>query len=91
MKSDKTLSKKKQIFHITLTDGATNCPHPEYKSYETRLSSFSGWPRNLLQTPVQLAEAGFYYTGNIMQETPSYVNIFVYQVQCNHNVIFACS
>lgn len=63
--------KSKQSFHPclknTLTDGASNCLHPDYKSYEIRLSSFSGWPRSLHQTPVQLAEAGLYYTGKIMQ------------------------
>ncbi|XP_060584971.1 baculoviral IAP repeat-containing protein 7-B-like [Ruditapes philippinarum] len=37
--------------------------HPEYSSYNIRLSSFSKWPMSLMQTPVQLAEAGLYYTG----------------------------
>ncbi|XP_045196868.2 baculoviral IAP repeat-containing protein 7-B-like isoform X2 [Mercenaria mercenaria] len=37
--------------------------HPEYQSYQVRLSSFSRWPQSLLQRPEQLAEAGLYYTG----------------------------
>ncbi|XP_002020978.2 death-associated inhibitor of apoptosis 1 [Drosophila persimilis] len=37
--------------------------HPEYAVESTRLRSFEEWPRNLKQKPMQLAEAGFFYTG----------------------------
>lgn len=36
---------------------------PEYATYEKRLQTFKGWPKNLKQTPEMLAEAGFYYGG----------------------------
>ncbi|XP_011630439.1 baculoviral IAP repeat-containing protein 7-A isoform X1 [Pogonomyrmex barbatus] len=36
---------------------------PEYTTYEKRLQTFRGWPKNLKQTPEMLAEAGFYYGG----------------------------
>lgn len=36
---------------------------PEYATYEKRLQTFRGWPKNLNQTPEMLAEAGFYYGG----------------------------
>ncbi|XP_053392203.1 baculoviral IAP repeat-containing protein 8-like isoform X2 [Mercenaria mercenaria] len=39
------------------------CRHPEYKCYEARLSSFSGWSQYLTQRPEALAKAGLYYTG----------------------------
>jgi hypothetical protein len=35
----------------------------EYTSYESRLKSFATWPRYMTQTSDQLADAGFYYTG----------------------------
>ncbi|XP_061927096.1 death-associated inhibitor of apoptosis 1-like isoform X2 [Apis cerana] len=37
--------------------------HPEYASYDARLNTFSTWPKFMLQTKEQLADAGFYYTG----------------------------
>jgi len=36
---------------------------PEYATYEKRLQTFRGWPKNFKQTPEMLAEAGFYYGG----------------------------
>ncbi|XP_076230544.1 death-associated inhibitor of apoptosis 2 [Nomia melanderi] len=36
---------------------------PDHATYEGRLSTFSGWPEKLKQTPEILASAGFYYTG----------------------------
>ncbi|XP_069363484.1 death-associated inhibitor of apoptosis 1-like [Maniola hyperantus] len=40
--------------------------HPEYPSYATqsmRLNSFKTWPQDLIQTPEEMASAGFFYTG----------------------------
>ena len=36
---------------------------PKYMSYSKRLKSFDKWPEQMLPTGVQLARAGFYYTG----------------------------
>ncbi|XP_071444007.1 death-associated inhibitor of apoptosis 1-like isoform X2 [Hetaerina americana] len=38
--------------------------HPEYCAEAARLSSYSLWPMAMKQRPNDLAEAGFYYTGN---------------------------
>ena len=43
--------------------------HPEYQHLEARLKTFDRWPRHLIQTPRQLAEAGLYYTGNFVTVT----------------------
>jgi hypothetical protein len=48
-------------------DSATQCRHPEYQSYESRLSSFTGWPSHMSQTPESLADAGLFYIGKIFQ------------------------
>jgi baculoviral IAP repeat-containing protein 7/8 len=37
--------------------------HPRYSLVHSRLATFKNWPRSLTQTPDELAEAGFYYTG----------------------------
>lgn len=37
--------------------------HPSYMVEAARLDSFAGWPLRMRQTPAQLADAGFYYTG----------------------------
>lgn len=37
--------------------------HPRYASENARLKSFKDWPRSMKQTPEELAEAGFFYTG----------------------------
>ncbi|XP_050348430.1 baculoviral IAP repeat-containing protein 3 isoform X1 [Nymphalis io] len=37
--------------------------HPRYASETARLRSFSDWPRSMRQKPEDLAEAGFFYTG----------------------------
>ncbi|KAL4222177.1 hypothetical protein ACF0H5_018217 [Mactra antiquata] len=37
--------------------------HPEYQRFDDRLATFYSWPSILSQTPNQLAEAGFFYTG----------------------------
>ncbi|XP_060601311.1 baculoviral IAP repeat-containing protein 7-like isoform X2 [Ruditapes philippinarum] len=38
--------------------------HPEYQTFESRLASFRNWPPHIIQTPQQLAKAGFYHTGH---------------------------
>jgi hypothetical protein len=42
-------------------DSATQCRHPKYQSYESRLSTFTGWPSHLSQKPEDLADAGLFY------------------------------
>ncbi|XP_043280002.1 baculoviral IAP repeat-containing protein 7-B-like isoform X2 [Venturia canescens] len=37
--------------------------HPEYASYDARLSTFKSWPKSMPQTKECLADAGFWYTG----------------------------
>ncbi|UJZ89032.1 iap-3 [Erannis ankeraria nucleopolyhedrovirus] len=37
--------------------------HPRYSLVNSRLATFKNWPRSLTQTPEELSEAGFYYTG----------------------------
>jgi hypothetical protein len=51
--------------HYILVDSATRCRHPEYQSYESRLSSFTDWPTHLSQKPEDLADAGLYHIGKI--------------------------
>jgi hypothetical protein len=46
-------------------DSATQCRHPEYQSYESRLSTFTRWPSHLSQRPEDLADAGLFYIGKI--------------------------
>lgn len=36
---------------------------PQFATYESRLSTYSLWPVDLIQTPEVLAQAGFYYEG----------------------------
>ena len=40
-----------------------DCRHPEYSSVESRIATFCGWPKHIMQKPRDLAEAGLYYTG----------------------------
>lgn len=37
-----------------------------YTTVEARLKSFTNWPARLKQTPRAMAEAGFFYLGNIL-------------------------
>ncbi|AAC59034.1 inhibitor of apoptosis protein 3 [Orgyia pseudotsugata multiple nucleopolyhedrovirus] len=37
--------------------------HPQYATEAARLRTFAEWPRGLKQRPEELAEAGFFYTG----------------------------
>jgi baculoviral IAP repeat-containing protein 2/3 len=38
---------------------------PKHATYEGRLHTFQGWPTDLNQTPEMLADAGFYYLGEL--------------------------
>ncbi|XP_063383474.1 death-associated inhibitor of apoptosis 1-like [Cydia fagiglandana] len=38
-------------------------PHPRYNNKAARLRTFEDWPKSMKQKPEELAEAGFYYTG----------------------------
>ncbi|XP_053664232.1 death-associated inhibitor of apoptosis 1-like [Anopheles marshallii] len=40
-----------------------NPKYPEYKMEVERLSSFKEWPKSMRQTPAQMVDAGFFYTG----------------------------
>lgn len=37
--------------------------HPQYANIAARLRTYKDWPRSMPQNPKDLAEAGFYYTG----------------------------
>ncbi|KAK3592208.1 hypothetical protein CHS0354_000218 [Potamilus streckersoni] len=37
---------------------------PQYQAYSIRLSSFDRWSSDIRQSPEQVADAGFYYTGS---------------------------
>ena len=37
--------------------------YPNYALCAARLSTFRGWPEDKSQTPEEMAEAGFFYTG----------------------------
>ncbi|XP_013192085.1 death-associated inhibitor of apoptosis 1 isoform X2 [Amyelois transitella] len=45
------------------TPGRPSPAHPEYANVAARLRTFKDWPRSMPQKPEDLAEAGFYYTG----------------------------
>lgn len=38
--------------------------HPKYSTIESRIRTFNNWPRDLVQQPPDLAQAGFFYVGN---------------------------
>uniref|UniRef100_T1HSP8 RING-type domain-containing protein n=1 Tax=Rhodnius prolixus TaxID=13249 RepID=T1HSP8_RHOPR len=38
--------------------------NPKYSTFESRVRTFANWPSTVSQKPEQLAEAGFYFTGN---------------------------
>jgi hypothetical protein len=40
-----------------------NALETEFSNYDERLKSFKNWPANLKQTPIKLANVGFYYIG----------------------------
>ena len=42
--------------------------HKNYSTLDARLRSFALWPVSLKQKPDVLSEAGFYYTGKIVQD-----------------------
>ncbi|EFN70605.1 Apoptosis inhibitor IAP [Camponotus floridanus] len=51
-------------FNLGLFNSPMRPKHPEYGTYEARLSTFETWPKAMSQTKEELAEAGFFYTGN---------------------------
>ena len=53
----------KSVLATSVSRLTPRCRHPEYRTIGVRLASFSGWPKELTQTPQNVAEAGFYYTG----------------------------
>jgi hypothetical protein len=38
--------------------------HPDMGNFEVRVASFKNWPKDKIQKPSELAEAGFFYRGN---------------------------
>ena len=42
--------------------------HPQYATLEARLRTFREWPPALRQQPKELADAGFYYIGKMVQD-----------------------
>lgn len=42
---------------------AENAKYPEFALHSKRLKSFDHWPISLKQKPIQLSDAGFFYTG----------------------------
>ena len=49
--------------------GITKHRAPRYAMYATkdaRLKSFNHWPSHLKQTPLMMAQAGFFYLGNFI-------------------------
>lgn len=52
--------------HVPPSNASVRMPgpvHPQYASESARLRSFRDWPRSMRQKPEDLAEAGFFYTG----------------------------
>lgn len=41
--------------------------HLKYMTEESRISSFDKWPKTDMINPVELAKAGFYYTGTYIR------------------------
>jgi hypothetical protein len=39
--------------------------YPKYAIRATRLDSFKMWPRNMKQSPAEMALAGFFFTGEL--------------------------
>lgn len=44
--------------------------HSKFMTEEARISSYEKWPKRDIKDPIELAKAGFYYTG-------TYFEIFV--------------
>ncbi|XP_053396569.1 baculoviral IAP repeat-containing protein 3-like [Mercenaria mercenaria] len=59
----KTKCQAKQAEASEQRRSSVHCRHPQYQTYEARVSSFAGWPNNLTQKPEVLAESGLFYTG----------------------------
>lgn len=39
--------------------------HPKYSTKDSRLATFVTWPIDMTQSPEDLADAGFFYPGNL--------------------------
>ncbi|XP_025263093.1 baculoviral IAP repeat-containing protein 7-B-like isoform X2 [Camponotus floridanus] len=56
-------SRKSHTFFSKMQICSKIAKHPNYRFYQTRFNSFISWPLVKIQTGQQLAEAGFFYTG----------------------------
>ncbi|AKR17527.1 IAP-3 [Mocis latipes granulovirus] len=61
--SDDPLKAHSELCPIVVKLKETRPHNTKYKTISARLSTFDDWPKGLTQTPEELAEAGFYYTG----------------------------
>ncbi len=46
--------------------------HSKFMTEEARVASYEKWPKKNIKDPVELAKAGFYYTGNFSQSFLSF-------------------
>ena len=60
---------------IAPAEGTPAPRNREYEDLRRRIESFSEWPRNVTQTPRQLAEAGFFHTGDYQFSFCGYLNL----------------
>ena len=60
------ISKVKSIKKVTFSDECGPIK-PEYKDLQARINTFErrSWPPSIPVKPQELADAGFYYTGNV--------------------------
>jgi hypothetical protein len=52
--------------------------YPKYAIRATRLDSFKMWPRNMKQSPEELALAGFFFTGKLIWFQKLWKSIYLY-------------
>jgi hypothetical protein len=52
--------------------------YPKYAIRATRLDSFKMWPRNMKQSPEELALAGFFFTGKLIWFHKLWKSIYLY-------------
>ena len=52
--------------------------HKEYISLKSRLDSFESWPKQINPKPMELAEAGFFYTGQSDVTTCFHCGVVIY-------------
>jgi hypothetical protein len=51
--------------------------YPKYAIRATRLDSFKMWPRNMKQSPEELALAGFFFTGKLIWFQKLWKSIYI--------------